>query len=278
MPEIASPLRGLRSPFGSRQDDPIAALRALLLPGASNLLLFDNTDPATMWQDLARTLPVTGLAQPVRIQNDLSGFGNHRLQPTTDADRPLWNANAQGRRGLNFNGANSWLRTETFTPGSDKCQMFGVWQKVNDTTGMVVELSANANSNNGSLWLVSGSESGGNGWHSFARGSVGPTVEQTARAVPFAGTDTAVLAITHDIAGDLSTIQRNGVNGASSVADKGAGSFGTHQMFFGRRGGTNIAFNGWTLAFEAYRFGPNLSAQQIAQVVTLLNQVAGGVF
>lgn len=277
MREIVSPLRGFASPFGSRRNDPLAALRTLLAPGATNLLLFDNTNPATMWQDLARTLPVTGLAQPVRIQNDLSGFSNHRSQPTTDADRPLWNANGDGRRGLNFNGSSSWLRTDTFTPGADKCQIFGVWQKVGDTTGIVAELSANANAFGGSFFLAAGLDATINGWHSASRGTASLVANQAARFV-VAGADTAVLAITHDIAGDLSTIQRNGVAGTDGTADKGVGNFNPYQMFFGRRGGASVPFNGWTLAYEAYRFGPNLSAQQIAQVVALLNQAAGGVF
>ena len=56
--------------------------------------------------------------------------------------------------------------------------------------------------------------------------------------------DTAVVTATHDIAGDLSTIRRNGVAGTNGTVDKGTGNFGNYTLYIGRRGGASLPFNG----------------------------------
>ena len=60
----------------------------------------------------------------------------------------------------------------------------------------------------------------------------------------FSGADTAALTITHDIAGDLSTIRRNGVAGTNGTGDKGAGNFGNYPLYLLSRAGTSLFFNG----------------------------------
>jgi hypothetical protein len=52
---------------------------------------FDPSNFATLFQDSAGTTPVTAVEQPVGLQLDLSGRGNHRFQPTS-ANRPVVSA------------------------------------------------------------------------------------------------------------------------------------------------------------------------------------------
>jgi hypothetical protein len=52
---------------------------------------FDPSNFATLFQDSAGTTPVTAVEQPVGLQLDLSGRGNHRFQ-STSANRPVVSA------------------------------------------------------------------------------------------------------------------------------------------------------------------------------------------
>jgi hypothetical protein len=52
---------------------------------------YDPSNFATLFQDSAGTTPVTAVEQPVGLQLDLSGRGNHRFQ-TTSANRPVVSA------------------------------------------------------------------------------------------------------------------------------------------------------------------------------------------
>jgi hypothetical protein len=50
---------------------------------------YDNSNLSTMFQDVAGTVPVTGPGQSVRRQFDISGRGNHRLQPSAVEFAPI---------------------------------------------------------------------------------------------------------------------------------------------------------------------------------------------
>jgi hypothetical protein len=52
---------------------------------------YDPSNFSTLFQDAAGTTPVTAVEQPVGLQLDLSGRGNHRFQ-TTSANRPVVSA------------------------------------------------------------------------------------------------------------------------------------------------------------------------------------------
>ena len=53
--------------------------------------VYDPSNLASLFQDSAGTTPVTAMEQPVGLQLDLSGRGNHRRQ-TTSANRPVVSA------------------------------------------------------------------------------------------------------------------------------------------------------------------------------------------
>ena len=130
--------------------------------------------------------------------------------------------------------------------GTDKMTVFAGARKVDDTVRLVAELSENFNSNVGSYCVLSG-EAGSTGWFSGARGSLGPSYGSIAYST-IVGPDTAVLSISHDIPGDLSTIRRNGVAGTSGTADKGTGNFGNYPFYVGQRGAVSLPYKGFISA------------------------------
>ena len=65
--------------------------------------VYDPSNLSSLFQDAAGTTPVTAMEQPVGLQLDLSGRGNHRRQ-TTSANRPVVSARV-----------NQWVGTETLS-------------------------------------------------------------------------------------------------------------------------------------------------------------------
>lgn len=206
---------------------------------------YDPNDLTTMFQDAAGTIPVTGAGQPVGLIKDKSGRGNHSRQ-TTSASRPILQRNATtGAYYLAHDGADDFFVSNSidFTM-TDKVSLFAGVRKLVDNTQMVVELSANTNANTGAFALVAGSDLGGIGYTSGARGTGSAGSGQAARNFTYPAPDTAVLSVKHDISGILSSMRRNGVVGIEGLASKGTGNFGNYPLYIGRRGGTLHPFNG----------------------------------
>ena len=68
---------------------------------------FDPNDKATLFQDIAMTLPVTANGQPVAVWLDKSGNGNHLLQSNTVA-RPIYRSD-ENYSWIESNGTNQWM-------------------------------------------------------------------------------------------------------------------------------------------------------------------------
>jgi len=208
---------------------------------------YDPSDLATMFQDTAGTVPVTAAGQSVARINDKSGRNNHATQ-TTAGSRPTYQIDGNGKAYLSFDGIDDFLVTSSINfSASDKMSLFLGLRKLSDATAIAVELSANCNTNAGSFFLVTGSDAGilgtANGYTSIARGDAS-NVFNMAGQVVVAAPDTAVLSTTHDIAGDLSTLRRNGVAGGNGDGNKGLGNFGNYPLYIGMRGGTALPFSG----------------------------------
>ena len=206
---------------------------------------YDPNDLSTMWQDQAKLLPVTGEGQPVWHILDKSGNNNHAFA-TSSASRPILQRNATtGAYYLAFDGADDFLQTANidFT-ATDKMSLFVGVTKLADSAQIIAELSSSISTNTSSFYLVSGTDGGGNGYTSFARGSANVVPSQTALHFTYPAPDVAVLSVKHDISGDLSSMRRNGVIGINGLADKGTGNFGNYPLFIGRRAGTDFSFTG----------------------------------
>ena len=113
-----------------------------------------------------------------------------------------------------------------------------------DSTQIIAELSRDTNGNTGAFALVAGSDLGGIGYTSMARGTASINVSQVASNFTYPAPDTAVLSAKHDISGSLSSMRRNGVVGIDGVGNKGAGNFGNYPLYIGRRGGVTFPFTG----------------------------------
>jgi hypothetical protein len=128
--------------------------------------------------------------------------------------------------------------------GTDKLSLFAGVRKVDATSRIILELSNNVSGNAGSFYLASGTDSGFNAYSSLARGTYLANVLQIAGFSSATNPSTDVVAVTHDIAGDLSTMRGNGVAKTSGTGEKGLGNFGNYVLNIGSRGGTVARFNG----------------------------------
>lgn len=236
----------------------------------------DPSDLTTLFQDDAGTTPVTAAGQSVGRILDKSGRGNHATQ-SIFASRPIYQVDSGGRGYLSFDGVDDFLVTPTITPGTDKVQVFAGVRKLSDAAGMLAEMSVTSVGNAGAFYFVTGNDTGilglRNGYTSTARGTAAATTSHTAQ-IAVAAPDTAVLTATHDIAGDLSTIRRNGANGTNATGDKGTGNYLAYPLYIGRRGGTTLPFNGRLYGLIT-RFGANLTADQITQTERWMAQRTG---
>ena len=205
---------------------------------------YDPSDFSTMFQDSAGTTPVTAVGQPVGKILDKSGRGNHASQSTAAA-RPVLLQDKNNKYYLAFDGEDDFLATASINfTSTDKMTVVAGVRKENDATSIVAELSDDANGYAGSFYFATGHDLGLIGYTSSGRGSASITSALCAKMATFSGTDLAVISVTHDIAGDLSTIRRNGVAGTDGTGDKGAGNFGNYPLYIGCRGFGSLVFAG----------------------------------
>ena len=167
--------------------------------------------------------------------------GNHASQATAAA-RPLYKTD--GTYGwLQFDGVDDSLSTAAINfTATDKMSVFAGARKNTNTLGMMFELTTNSNTGAGPFYLSAGSDIV-TGWNSLSRGDT-PINSNHAATYAMSGADTSVIASTHDIAGDLSTIRRNTVAGTTATGDKGAGNFANAPLYIGARNASTIYFNG----------------------------------
>lgn len=202
----------------------------------------DPSDLSTMWQDSARTTPVTAPGQPVGAINDKSGRALHFTQATA-ASRPTLQQEG-GRNYLDFDGTDDGMvsaASQNWAAANGKVTVWaGLYKDTNVGAGQVIEFSpsSGANSNcfamqappgdlNGYFWRSRG-VSGGDG-----------TIDLTGYNPPIKNVVTGI----GDVAGDIAAIRVDSVQTNNNV-DQGTGGYGTFQFFLGRRGGTTFPFKG----------------------------------
>lgn len=203
----------------------------------------------------------------LRVTNDGVGIPAYqRVNTSTDYDTtgfPYY---------LRFDGTDDSMATGTITPGIDKAQVFAGVRKLSDaTSAILLESSVNAGANNGALYVVTGPDPlAANRYSSVTKGSATVTPSNIAITNLGNAPDQAVLSTTHDIAGDLTTIRRNGVAGTSSTVDLGTGNFLAYPLYIGSRAGSSSRFNGRIYSLIV-RFGANLDATTITNTETWVN-------
>lgn len=179
-------------------------------------------------------------------------------------------AGVQTAYGLYYDGVDDFMVTPTITPGTDKVQVFAGVRKLSDAATQIVLEFSTGSSNDGSFNVAASTIAtavyGFNSRGTVSQGALSPAT--------FLAPITNVLAALGDISGDRATLRVNGTRVAQSTADQGTGNYLAYPVYFGRRGGTGLAFNGYTF-HEVGRFGPNLDAATIANVENWINQATG---
>jgi hypothetical protein len=171
---------------------------------------------------------------------------------------------------LRFDGTDDSLATDTFTPGTDKVQLFAGIRKTAGTNAAFAETSVNGGTNAGTISLFAPATAGDYFFRS--RGSA------TSTGITFSAPQT--LPITNvvsglgDIAGDSMLLRLNGTQVGSSSSDQGTGNFLAYPLYIGRRGGTTLPFNGRIYSL-ILRFGANLDAATITNTETWVNGKTG---
>jgi hypothetical protein len=223
---------------GGAAPNPDAAVLALFTSGEQGAW-YDPSDFSTMWQDAARTTPVTAVGQPVGAINDKSGRGNHATQATSAA-RPVLQVDGAGKYYLNFDGVNDFLSTGSidFTATGKMSTFFGLYA-LSDAANIVYEISTDTNGATGTLYYATGADRVV-GINIRARG------DGTGKwgLFPISAPHLSVTSSNHDISANTSVMRRNQVSGSSSGDFMGTGNFANLPTFIGARAGIGIFFSG----------------------------------
>lgn len=240
--------------------------------------LFANGEAGDAWvaeREWCYTKTLGGVYEKVTTSGDLcarwKGMVNGINADQDDVTkRPVYNEGG-GLSWLETDGVDDALVTGIITPGTDKAQVFAGLYKTKSSAALVAELG---NSATGRLYL-SAPEDAVKHYSAIATGSLPLRGDQLAEfTASGAAPDTAVITSTHDIAGDLTTIRRNSVAGASGTGDKGVGNFGNYSLSIAARAGTSLFFGGKIYGLIV-RFGSNLTPEQIAATEAYLAAKSG---
>lgn len=212
------------------------------------------------------TLTVSGTVTKADLRATNMGIGlpaYQRVNTATDYDT------AGFPHYLRFDGIDDWLVTPSINfTSTDKMTVFAGVRKLSNATGCIYELSSNWNNNAGSFYFfVTGSI------EAAARGTVNTNPTLIASVSNFAAPIAGVFTKIHDIAGDLTSVSRNGAAPNIANGDKGTGNFGNYPLFIGRRGGTTLPAN--INLYSLIVRGAQSTAQQISDTETWVNQRTG---
>lgn len=269
--------RPITSPIARRINDPSGvglnfnALVAALFRNGEQGFAFDNNRLDTLYQDAAGTTPVTAAGQPVGLQLDISGRGNHRFQAAA-ASRPILRQNATtGAYYLEADGSDDWMQTNSidFT-GTDKVTLFTGLRKLSDEqASVIVEFSSNISTNQ-AFSLAAPSGAGAKNFWFSSRGTLQSAANSGA---VYPAPITAVVCGFADIAVDTCILRVNSAQAAPSTSDQGTGTYGNYPVYFFRRAGTTLPFNGHE--YGSICVGRLRSAAEITSVERLLAQRTG---
>lgn len=215
-----------------------------------------------VWQDTARTSPVSAVGQAVASWGLRTATGIVYAEQATAGNRPLFQIDADGRGYLEFDGAtnNRWLQTAAVDfSGTDKVTVIaGVLKGSDAARATLVELTA---AGVGRFTIEAPSAA----YPVYAFSSIGTTLAQATSGASFAAPNTAVLTGLGDISGDSALLRRNGTQIAKSAGDQGTGNYSNAAVYIGRRSGTTLPFSGriyGLIARGALTTGTQLSAAE----------------
>jgi hypothetical protein len=144
--------------------------------------------------------------------------------------------------GLLFDGSDDSLQTASVDfSATDKMTVMAGVRKLSDAAiGMIAELTASANSNNGAFYLRGPGVIGAN--YYFASG--GTALNQTGTPENYAAPITNVISCSADISAPLCRGRFNGAEVINSTSSQGSGNFANAAVYIGSRAGSSLRFNG----------------------------------
>lgn len=180
--------------------------------------------------------------QPIGSDTWLSKIpGNHATQATTTS-RPTLKQDASGKYYLSFDGVDDYLVTGSidFT-GTDKMTVMAGVRKLSDAaSGVVIELSGDAALNRAFSFFAPSTFGGMFSYRARSTGSLPADLTISGYPAPISN----VVVLQSNIATDLLSFRVNGTQAASTSTDQGTGNYGNYPLYIGRRGGTELPFNG----------------------------------
>lgn len=178
----------------------------------------------------------------MRLTADTTLPSYQRVNTSTDYDSdgfPVY---------LKPDGADDFLysaSTIDFT-GTDKMTVIAGVSKLSEAaTAMLMELSADLSTNNGSFYITAPSSAAAGTYRFAPKGTVEVNVTSSGTYTP---PHHALLTCQAAISADQSSLRVNGTSFASS-ADLGNGAFGNHTLYVGARAGTSLRFGGRIFPF-----------------------------
>jgi hypothetical protein len=148
---------------------------------------------------------------------------------------------------------------------TDKMTVIAGVRKTSDAAlAVVIEHSANQESNNGTFSLFAPALVGTLGLNGFY--SKGTTL--TGATAVLAATSSAVYSGQGDISGDVVRLRTNGVQAAETLTDQGTGNYGNYPLYFYARGGSSKYLTGFD--FGQLIFGKAMSTYSIQKYENLI--------
>ena len=127
--------------------------------------------------------------------------------------------------------------------GTDAMSVFSGFRKTSDAArGMVAELSATTDSNNGSFALTAPNAASA----TIVYESKGTSLTDTSATI--AAPADSVIAAVSDISADSNVLRRNGAEAESDTGDQGTGNFGNYPIYVGQRGAASLPYKGFLSA------------------------------
>ena len=204
---------------------------------------YDPSDLSTLFQDIAGTIPVTAVGQPVALMRDKSGHNNH-VSISVPASRPILRQNATtGAYYLETDGADDYMVSAPIDlTGTDSVALFCGIRKLTDVAAsMLLEFSSNATTTPGAFY-VSAPESPALASVSFkSMGSLSTNPSNARAPAPVSLVVTAL----GKISTDTQTVRLNGAIAATAANDQGTGNYSSQPLYLFRREGTTLPWAGY---------------------------------
>ena len=164
-----------------------------------------------------------------------------------------------------YAGANSMATASIDFTATDKMSIFAGLRKSSDagSYSMVAELSVASFSNNGAFAFMAPYTGATYGFESR-----GTAIAAAVSPATFAAPVNSLLTALGDISGDRATLRINGLQVAQSTSDQGTGNYGNYPLYFGRRAGSTLPFNGRD--YGIIIAGKSASLQEISNAERLL--------